>query len=523
VAERRIPLAPSERTSLRRERILLKFKTESASIPLMLKKNIKIHDKYQFEIKLNYNFNRNQKKTAYKIDTFFFIPYSLGINRHTYSKTIFYKDIQNYIRLKTPTMLLKQITHSENSPLSRLRSSVHTLVEKRDKESRQHFELQVKMVGSITKSALRDHVSFIKKSSLDADIPCLIEEFITESRELLKKYRELWPLLNVPTISEKSQAIFRFGDEFLSTKMEANCFRLLKFLEKTKSGAFSKLRTHLIHFIQNESEYRIAHNFPVSARTEYEKEELIYRRGVLKKYIGSALFLETARTTEGKFMDQVIMGMAAGMAMVFATLVAFFAQIKFGNLTMPLFALLVFSYIFKDRFKELARTYFVSKLRKFRFDLKTAIFSDERKKLGIFKDGVNFVDEAHLPETIVKTRKKEHITDVENRWRGEEVIYYKKHVTLYAKQLKKVFNEYDIEGVNDIIRFNVFRFLNKMDSPSKRVYSLENGHMNRMSCDRVYHMNLIIKISRDEKILLYRYRIILNRDGIKRIEKVNTE
>lgn len=489
----------------------------------MLEKNIRIHDKYQFEIKLNYKIKKNQKKTAYKIDTFFFIPYSLGINRHTYSKTIFYKDIHNYIRLKTPTMLLKQIVHSGNSPLSRLRSSIHSLVEKRDKDSRQHFELQVKMVGSITKSALRDHVNFIKRNSINADIPRLIEEFINESRELLEQYRALWPLLNVPTVAEKSLAIFRFGDEFLSTKVEANCFRLLKFMDREKNGEFTQHRAALTRLIHTETQYRITHHFPTSTLTEHDKEELVYRRGVLKKYIGSALFLETARTAEGKFMDQVIMGIAAGLAMVFATLVAFFAQIKFGNLTMPLFALLVLSYIFKDRFKELARTYFVTKLRKFRFDLKTAIFSDERKKLGIFKDGINFVDEAHLPEIIVKARKKEHITDVENRWRGEEVIYYKKHVTLFAKQLKKVFNEYDIEGVNDIIRFNIFRFLNKMDSPSKKIYALEADYLNHLHCDRVYHLNIIIQISREEKNHLHRYRIILNRDGIKRIEKVNTE
>lgn len=137
-----------------------------------------------------------------------------------------------------------------------------------------------------------------------------------------------------------------------------------------------------------------------------DNEILIFRQGVLKKYIGSVLFLDTQRESEGKFLEQILVGGAAGLAMVFATLVAFYAQKEFGNFTLPLFALLVASYIFKDRIKELSRIYFVNKLNKYRFDHKTDIFGDEGKRVGTCKEAINFVPEYKLPRKIRTFRKK---------------------------------------------------------------------------------------------------------------------
>jgi hypothetical protein len=68
---------------------------------------VKPHDKYQIEIKLDYSLDEG-KKTTYQVSTYIFIPPSLGINKNTYSKEDFYRDIQNYIRLKTPTLILRE-------------------------------------------------------------------------------------------------------------------------------------------------------------------------------------------------------------------------------------------------------------------------------------------------------------------------------------------------------------------------------------------------------------------------------
>lgn len=486
----------------------------------MIEKTVKIHDKFQFEIKLGYKIKKDQEKTSYNIETYFFIPNNLDINRDTYSKKIFYKDIHGYIRLKTPTLLLRQIADSKISPIPGLRDSIETLLTKRDRESHENFEYHVKMVCSIVKSALRDHVYFTAKSR-PTDIPALIQEFVTESATLADAYRDLKPVITVPTATDKILSIYRFGDEFLSHNIETYAFRLLKQLDRTATGDMAGLREELVTFIRSEYNYRTACNYQSPQDDEHDNEILIYRQGVLKKYIGSVLFLDTRRESEGKLLEQILIGIAAGLAMIFATLVAFIAQKQFGTFTFPVFVALVISYIFKDRIKELTRFYFINKAGKFRFDQKTAIYGENRQTIGICKEAVNFIKERDLPTRIKSIRKRATIADVENQWRGEKVIFYRKQVTLFSKRMKRVYKEFNIEGVNDIIRFNIARFLEKMDNPSRKVHTLKGDTVCEIPGDRVYHVNLIIKISRDRKTFFKRVRLVLNRDGIKRIEEID--
>jgi hypothetical protein len=486
---------------------------------MMIEKNVKIHDKFQFEVKLGYTIKKNQPETSYDIDTYFFIPNSLDINRHTYTKSIFYKDIQSYIRLKTPTLLLRQIADPESVSFSRLRHSIDNLLEKRDKPARKDFEYHVKMVCSIVKSALRDHVEFSGKS-LNVDLPHLVDEFVSQSRALVKRYRDLKPLLNVPTTTEKTLAIFQFGDEFLSQNIELHGFRLLKQLKQSGVGDTGSLKEQLTELVKSESAYRVSCNYHEAPNeaNDLGNEALIYRRGVLKKYIGSVLFLDTHKEAEGRFLEQLIIGIAAGLSMVFATLVAFFAQIKFGNFTLPLFTFLVLGYIFKDRIKELSRTYFIKKLNKTRFDHKTNIYNDDRK-IGVCKEAVSFISESQLPEKIKRLRKKDHMTEIDNQWRDEKIIFYRKQVNLFSKSLKSVHKDFNIEGINDILRFNVNRFLTKMDNPSRKIYTLKDDDIHILSGDRVYHFNVIIKIAMEKKTVYQQVRIILSRNGIKRIDQ----
>jgi hypothetical protein len=489
----------------------------------MIEKNVKIHDKFQFEIKLGYKIKRKQEKTDYDIEAYFFIPNNLGLDRYTYSKADFYQDIHSYIRLKTPTMLLRQITEANGSPIAELHQSMDELLVKRDRDSHENYEYHVKMLCSIVKSALRDHVEFAEKSSPN-DINDLLETFISGSKQVTEAYRDLKPVIMVPTVNEKSISIYRFGDEFLSQNIELYSFHLLKWIDNQNDNTpFSAIREKLASQIREEYKYRRTLNYQSSLDTAYESEMLIYRRGVLKKYIGSALFLDTRREKEGRLIEQTLLGIAAGLSMVFATMVAFYAQKHFGTFTMPVFTALVVSYIFKDRIKELSRIYFLNKFRQFGFDHKTDIFGDSRKKIGTCKEAVSFVEENEIPHRIKTIRGRGPIADVENRWRGEKVIFYRKQVTLFSKRLEEVYRGFNIEGVNDIIRFNVQRFLTKMDNPSRKIYILQDNAVGEINADRVYHVNLVLTISREEKTFYKRVRIILNRNGISRIEEIDME
>ncbi len=113
------------------------------------------------------------------------------------------------------------------------------------------------------------------------------------------------------------------------------------------------------------------------------------------------------------------------------------------------------------------------------------------------------------------------MTEIENRRRDEKVIFYRKQVNLFSKRLKSVYKEFNIEGVNDIMRFNVNRFLTRMDNPSRKIYTLKYDEIHTLRGDRVYHFNLIMKITMESETIYKRVRIIMSRKGIKRIEEID--
>ncbi len=488
----------------------------------MLERTVKVHDNYQIETKYGYKISKNKKKTQYNIETYFFVPDSLGINRNTYAKELFYKDIQGHLRLKTPTFLLDQIITGQNSPFFMLEQSIDELVNKNDRETKKIFEYNVKMVCSIVKSALRNYVSFIKKNR-KKDNSDLIDKFLQNILNILFQYRALLKLINLPTISEKLITIYKLGDEFISFNVEYYSIKLLDIIEDIKEDSMQLKSDSLKKLIKNEYSYRIENGYHLAPGKEKANEDLVFRRGVLKKYISSVLFLDTNWKPEGKIIEQILIGIAAGLSMFFATLIAFFAQQKYGNLTLPFFSLLVVSYIFKDRIKELTRSYLVGKIRKHSFDHNVDIFSDKKEKIGKYRDGVSFVKESNLPLDIKAIRKKELITYVENKWMGEKVLLYRKRVLLFSKKLKDVYKSYKIDGINDIERLNISRLLNKMDNPYKKIYIIKNNKKEKIIADRVYHINMITKITKNEKIFYNRYRIILTSKGIKRVEKIKSD
>src|SRR5574338_1531760 len=82
----------------------------------MIQQSAISHDRYQVELKLDYQLDRG-RETHYRISTYIFVPRSLGITEQSYPKQELYRDIKNYIRIKTPEMSLRDLIEVENSPL----------------------------------------------------------------------------------------------------------------------------------------------------------------------------------------------------------------------------------------------------------------------------------------------------------------------------------------------------------------------------------------------------------------------
>ena len=486
----------------------------------MIDENVKIHDKFSIEIKLGYGTKRSKIINDYIISTWFFIPYSLDINRYTYKKDQFYSDLKTNIRLTTPVYLLREIAEGENSPFYLLKDSFQKLANTPIRKNRETYEYNIKMFHSILKSSFRNEINHIIKNVVDDDRQFLISSYLKHTVSILKKYRKLRRIVNVPTINAELMSYYLLSDEFMSNLIEQNTYFLLRKLEKRFPDDFKKNKLALLDLIKKEISYKEEKGYPIAKEDSKDNNgEVIFRRGVLKKYIESQLFLESRKRKDGVFIEQILYSIAAGLSMIFATGIAFSFQHKFGNFTTPLFIALVISYMLKDRIKELTRYYLGGKLKKRLFDHKNTIQVKNSKKIGWCKESFDFLSEDIVPKKVLKIRNRSQIMQVENRGANEKIILYRKLIRLNRKKLNKAFTQYEITGINDIIRFNISRFIKNMDNSKVPVYILKGDDFEHIMGDKLYYLNLIMKFQYEEQSDYSRYRIVFNRNGIKKVEK----
>jgi hypothetical protein len=495
---------------------------------------VKLHDKYQVEVKLDYELLPG-KKTCYQISTYIFMPQSLGINEGTYTKADFYRDIQNYIRLKTPILILRDFTNNSVSPLAVIERIISTENWANIPEYKDHLIDNFKFLSAILKSSIREHFNLIQKRISEATpevkvnliIHNLVEEFLVESKRITDKYRSFYSVFNLPNVDERVFTAYRFGDESISLLIEESSVEMFQIVETyIKKGERKSYKQKLSERVAFETKHRKSHGYASILKEDDDNEEYVFRVSALKKFASSVLFLSMTIQREGVGLEQILLAVAAGLSMIFATIIAFYFQQRFGNFTFPFFIALVVGYMFKDRIKELGRSLFSEYLQNFLFDRRITIKTlDGKHKLGILREKAFFVKEKNVPSKIMAFRNRDYLTELDNDGQGEHVICYSKDIVLFTDAFKKVFFDVpEITGINDIMRYDIRAYLRKMGEPLQERNYLERGELKTISCRKVYHLNLISKYTstspRKEKIYK-RSRLILDREGFKRVDYVS--
>ncbi|PKP23793.1 MAG: hypothetical protein CVU06_06430, partial [Bacteroidetes bacterium HGW-Bacteroidetes-22] len=229
-------------------------------------------------------------------------------------------------------------------------------------------------------------------------------------------------------------------------------------------------------------------------------------------------FLKGKKKRDGVLVEQIYFSLAAGISMIFATTIAFSFQQTYGNFTMPFFVALVISYMLKDRIKELSRYYFAHKLGSRYFDHKTEMALNNQE-IGFIKEAMDFIPNEKVPSNVMKVRDRSAILEANNRFDTEKIILYRKLVSLNRQSLD-LCSKYPTAGMNDIIRLNVMNYVQKMDNPIVPLYypDQETGYQ-IVKSERIYYINMVVQLIHDGETQLRRYRVILNRKGIREIEK----
>jgi len=504
-------------------------------------RRISPHDRYQFEMKLDYKFNEKLLKQKYFIETYFFIPSNFAIHADNYTATDFYKDIQNYIRFKTPVMSFEQlITKDCNiSPLCKLRKVLVELGKNPSSKANDKFIYESKLLACIFKSTLRESTAMIRGqinriSDLDDASLILpqIQNLLLQLRErcnmVISIYRSYGQELFSVGISDRVRSIYELIDEFLSLTLESYFHFLLEEVNKiSQQDSRIALFEIVRELVLQETKYRTQKGYlSLIDPQDKENELFLYRYGLLKKFSSNILHLDISHKNLSDTWIHILSAVAAGLAMLFATIIGFYAQQYFSNYSISLLFAFVVIYMFKDRIKEIFRNLFSAIIFEKLYDRKIEIYDPYSNLcVGHCQEKFNYLQYKDLPKKIKEIRNIDTLPALQVEERGEFVFHYKRYIELFSKQIFDMHSR--IGGLNDIIRFHVQRMLAKMDEPYQIIPFVkeDSTEILDITVSKIYHMNVIFcfTVYSSEKTCHYeRLRVVLNQKGIKKVVKIPT-
>ncbi|MEW5905940.1 MAG: hypothetical protein AB1734_04060 [Elusimicrobiota bacterium] len=501
--------------------------------------SVKFHDRHRFEIKLEMDL-ADVPKAEFDMEAYFFVPKALNISPQTYSKERFYGDMQRYVRFQIPRMSLAKIADGSNalSPLYRIRAALSRLrAGERDPGLVPLLYDEFKLLGCIIRGELRDgarlFISVLGRGEnprpgvfLAEGLDNLVMDLHSLSSALSSLKREVTDS-SVPLRIRETAAYF---DEYRSLTLEEYLAALVAALRRAGVGTpscdprLSAAEKQLAGLAAEQEGYRRAMGYP----SVYEKadggETLIYRRGVLKKFISSALYLK-AEVEEWTTMSQLGPGIAAGVAMLFAVAATIYAQSRYALNSAAFVMIVVVSYIFKDRIKDWLKVFFSRSMAKWLYDRRSEILTPRDDiRIGEMREAFTFLKPGDVPADILDLRNIDNITSIDEDGKPERVFKYKKEMILKPRLIGKLHDRR--KDLNDIIRFNITEFVKQADD-TRADYTrvAPDGTLLSSSCPRVYRLNLVLRYSyrgRDgaTRVNRERIRVVLNKEGIVRMEEV---
>lgn len=503
----------------------------------LLENRLDVHDRKQFELKLEYQPSGTDPSSTYFVDTWMFIPAQLNITPDTYPRDSFYADIHNYVRLKTPTLDFDEIVGGKHSPLVQLEERVALGLLGGQAE----VIYDAKMLSCVFRGACRRFSKAMNERcmqiapSLEApergspksvqELDALARGTIRDVQDVLRRYRAVTRVLAEKyPLDERTKASFRLVDEYLSLTVE-QFFRktVVEMDQMPRTGLYVELRKELMAQVVNDERYRKEAKLRSVISPTGDNEEYTHRVGFLKKFCMNILFLKVHRASARKNWEEIMFAMAAGLAMTFATGVVFFAQTRIPQASLNFFLVLVVGYMFKDRIKEGSRRVFASFASRHLFDRTTKIIDPvTQDRVGVCREKVDYRIQK-IPDEVLRLRRTDDFVTVSQGELAETVIRYQKKIVLDSEMLPRIGDDGIITGVTDIIRLNIDRLLRDMDDPESAMeyVDLEDFSVNKVKAAKSYQLDLAFRFSVDDgehkHTTMQLVRLVLDRNGIKRM------
>jgi hypothetical protein len=499
---------------------------------------LEVHDRKQFELKLEYQPSGTDPESQYLVEAFLFIPGSLNITAETWPREDLYADLHNYVRLKTPVLSYEEILLGDHSPLLLVERALALGLPEGESE----FVYDAKMLSCVTRGALRRFAKSLKdsvarwsrgKDDLEIErhakaIEANVRATVSATKAITTRYRQVLSRAGSKVVlADKSRASLRLVDEYLSLLIEQFFRRAVVQMDALpRSSAFVELRRELLSTIVEDEAYRRASGLTSVLTHQGDNEEYTHRVGLLKKFCMNILFLRVQRGSSRKAWEEVLFAIAAGGSMALALGVGLLAQTRYPQASFNFFIVAVVGYMLKDRIKESLRRFFSSYAGRFLYERVTRITEPvTREVVGLCKERVDYGVSVQVPPEVTRLRSHDDLVTVAHGELSETVIRYRKKIVLDSEMLPRIADGL-ISGVTDIIRLNVGRLLHDMDDPEYPVdyVDAEDFSIERLTLSKAYRLDIAFRFAiddgRHQRTILRLVRLVLDRNGIKRMTEL---
>jgi hypothetical protein len=514
-----------------------------------LSAQIEVHDRHQFEIRSSYALAGGRGRQRYIVDTYFFIPRNVGLTRANYSRAQFYGDVTALVRLDVSLLPLDELADPRcpASPLSAAAAIVDEFRRADRTPPSRPLLTQVKLYAFLCTIGIKAEITDLSKRLRDADLsdPAVRERFeraldgsLARMRGALRAYRSVrksfWPFEKIA--HEQVPGAMRVADEYMSLFLEERLCLFVSSLDKKAPRAdgsclAARARARVLALASEEAAYRERYGYlTMSERTRADGEYFTYRASLLKKAVHNALYLDPREVHVDRYIRNAIGAVGAAIASIWALATQLPAQLHqlSGSAKASFFLAAVLAYVLKDRIKALTNEALTARL--LRFDHTSLVSGESLSAFGLgmlrlrLREAMRFQHSAEVGSDVLEMRLA-HRTVRHAEAAAEEVIHYRKVVDIDSREdTAELPDEY---RVRDTLRVNVRPLLVRLDDPLDPVafFDLERGSFGAAELPKVYHVNLVAKITREDasgrrEQRLERMRVVLSKDGIVRVDEV---
>lgn len=514
-------------------------KTRSLNKKSEIRANHSVHDRLQAESNFTFDLRPrtdDEDVREFKIDLYLHLPSSMGINSSNFNASQFFRHRTSYYRVRAPQyQLLRTIEPAE----FRLETADRYFDEHLSSIDRRRLSKkvvqEVRLFGNFLHTELKKirtkltHRKRISNPSRRAHLA----DSLTHRTELLWAFRKRYmgPIRKERyLLDDEVIRAFSLTDEYLSYRLELVLLQARETMEERLD--------ELNQLLERECQYRKSNELLVLSSEEKDPvlfEAFTYRLGLLKKYMGEALFLNLKSVKKDRLYKNYAAAVGAGLAATVAGLaeqqrVQYLTGNDSGLRLAFLIGVAVVAYIFKDRVKDLSKEYFNSRLKERLPDESyrlshTSYTSKGRKKvrrLGEVSEYFRFLKDVPADVAYLRTLGQARASDPKRR---ENVMHMGRRFSfeLRSPKHRKLF-----PLLKNVHRIDISPFLSKLDNPTVPIsYFDSDGSAMTAQAPKVYHINIVIRYEvkfgegdASRRVDYERYRLVVNKNGIVRMEKV---